>query len=79
MRFSMFNWFLSQYGFVRQRTSWLKMYEHYKNDSMLKTVTNYTRHEDEREKKQTKLNLFFLRIFLIFLRVFNGDISVNIP
>ena len=49
-------WFLSQLlCFAHKRTSRLKIYEHDKDDSLLKTFTNYTRCEDESEKqKQTR-------------------------
>ena len=38
--------------FAHKRTSWLKIYEHDKDDSLLKTLTNYTRRKDESKKQK---------------------------
>ena len=52
IRFSMLVFSVNM--FVHQRTSRLKLYEHDKDDSLLKTLTNYTRRKDESQKKKEK-------------------------
>ena len=51
-----YDWFLSQLlCFAHKRTTWLKIYEHDKDDSLLKAFTKYTRRQDESKKqKQTR-------------------------
>lgn len=45
--------FLSQYVLcISEPVEWLKIYEHDKDDSLLKTLTKYTRRNDESKKKK---------------------------